>query len=214
LLASCKNAFEALEVLQHKNVDLLFSDIKMPKLNGLDLVKSLPHPPAIIFVTGYPEFAADSYEVNSTDYLLKPVSYERFLKAVNKAIVQIETQKILSATAAKEPNNDYTIFVRTGDTYKSVPIDDIKYIEAAGDFVKMFTQTDDDFVLVHSTMMNMEKKLAAGKFFRIHNSFIVAFRHIKDIIGNEVKISDGKFLPIARERKVELYKALNIKEKE
>ena len=208
LTASCKNAFEALDILQHQAVDLLFSDIQMPKVNGLELVKSLPHQPVIIFITGYPDFAVDSYELNITDYLLKPVSYERFLKAVNKAVAKIEAEQKTAMPAAA---NKDTVFFKADGKYIKVVTNEIRYVESCKDYVKIYA--DKEPLLIRSTMTAIEDELPADKFFRIHKTCIVALCYIKSVFGNTVELLNDTSLPVAQERKKELYELLNIHEK-
>jgi DNA-binding LytR/AlgR family response regulator len=181
-VASCEDAFEAIDILQHQHIDILFSDIQMPKVNGLELVKSLPQPPVVIFITGYREFAVDSYELNIIDYLLKPVPYERFLKAVNKAVLYIEALRQKNQSAAAATEAPY-IFVRTDNNKMSrVLFADIRYVEALKDYVKI--HTSEKPLVVYSTMKAMEEKLPAGKFCRIHQSYLVPLEQIKNLAGN------------------------------
>ncbi|MEV4883668.1 two component transcriptional regulator, LytTR family [Chitinophaga ginsengisegetis] len=207
LLASCEDAFEALEILQREPVDLLFSDIQMPKVNGLELVRSLPNPPAIIFITAYDNFAVDSYELNITDYLLKPVSYERFLKAVNKAVVQIKSKQEIKLNAATE--NPF-IFLKAEGKLNKILLSEILYIESIKDYIKIHTLRNT--LLVYSSMKAIEAKLPVDKFYRIHQSYIVSLDHIKSLMGNVVELNTGLSLPVAKSQKSALYRILNIGE--
>ncbi len=210
LLASCEDAFEALDILQHELVDLLFSDIQMPRVNGLELVRSLPNPPAIVFITAHDNFAIDGYELNVTDYLMKPVSYERFLKAVNKAILQIDVLRKSAHNDNVTSKNPF-IFLKADNKLNKVLIDDISYIESLRDYLK-FIFNDKKSLIVHSTMKAIEEKLPADNFFRIHKSCLVALKQVKSIMGNSVELYNDTSLLIAQARKEELYKALNITE--
>lgn len=208
LVASCADPFEAMEILQSTPVDLLFSDIQMPKVNGLEMVRSLPSPPAIIFITAHGEFAVDSYELNIADYLLKPVTYERFLKAVNKAKKWIELQNLKPASDIT-PHQEF-IFVKADNKIIKILFKDIRYIEAAQNYVKIHL-TNNTFVFTLYKMNAIEKILPSKKFFRIHNSYIVNIEVMKAIMGNSMElINGGGEIPIARDRKEELLAFLNI----
>jgi DNA-binding LytR/AlgR family response regulator len=207
LLASCEDAFEALEILQREPVDLLFSDIQMPKVNGLELVRSLPNPPAIIFITAYDNFAVDSYELSITDYLLKPVSYERFLKAVNKAVLQIKGKQEIKPNTTTD--NPY-IFLKAEGKLNKVLLSEILYIESIKDYIKIHTLRNT--LLVYSSMKAIEVKLPVDKFYRIHQSYIVSLDHIKSLMGNVLELTTGLQLPVAKSQKSALYKILNIGE--
>jgi DNA-binding LytR/AlgR family response regulator len=207
LLASCEDAFDALDVLQNEPVDILFSDIQMPKVNGMELVKSLPHPPAVIFITAYDNFAAGSYDLNVVDYLLKPVSYQRFLKAVNKAQLYIDVAKKTEPTAGTDHP---FIFVKANNRLNKVLLCDILYIESVKDYIKI--HTPQSALMVYSTMKAMEEKLPVGKFYRIHQSYLVPPEQIKSLMGNMVELNTGASLPISKSHKSELYKMLSIDE--
>lgn len=206
LVASCQDAFEALDILQYRPIDLLISDIQMPKVNGLDLVKSLPTPPAIIFITAHSNFAVDSFDLNITDYLLKPVAYERFLKAANKAVVQVGNSQRSSLNDIKP--NDF-IFLKADNRLNKILIHDIVYIEALKDYIKIVCNNEQKLI-VHSSMKAMEEKLPSDEFFRIHKSCIIALKQIKSIEGNNVEFYNGESQIIAKARKEDLYKALDI----
>jgi len=213
LVASCENAFEAMDVLQRQNVDVLLSDIEMPKLNGVELAKSLPHPPVIIFITAYNNYAADSYDLNVVDYLLKPVSYERFLKAVNKAAAQIEAaQKPAIMPAVVTTDNEYIFFKTDTKKFVKVAISEITYIESVKDYLKIHTLSSGvKPVVVRSSMTAVEQKLPAAQFFRIHKSYIIALRHIKTVWASTVEMPNcDTLLPIAKDRKEKLYSLLKI----
>ncbi|ANI90761.1 hypothetical protein A9P82_12025 [Arachidicoccus ginsenosidimutans] len=206
LCASCEDAFEAMNILQKESIDILFSDIQMPKINGIELVKSLPFPPAIIFITAHRAFAVDGYELNITDYLLKPVSYERFLKAVNKVAARIESMK--NSIPQPSAENSLYIFLKANNKLNKILIDDIFYIEVIKDYVKI--NTGKNIFVTLSSMKAIEERLPADKFFKIHRAYVVALKHIKSIMGNMVELSNGDVLNIAKIRKEDLYKALNI----
>lgn len=191
LVKTCKNALEAIDVLQTEKVDLLFLDIQMPKLSGLQLIQTLKDPPMIILVTAYEKYALEGYNLNVVDYLLKPVSFERFLKACNKAkeLFDLKNDK-------KELSSEY-IFVNVEYTLVKILFADILFVEGLKDYVKIHLASSPKAVLTKMSLKAMEEKLPAGKFIRIHKSFIVAMDKVTIIkrdfvcIGNhEVPASE------------------------
>ncbi len=161
----------ALAFLKTNDVDLLFLDINMPNLNGVELVKRLPNPPLIIFTTAYSEYAVEGFNLEAVDYLLKPISFERFLKAVSKAVEKIGITSKQGFIFVKSDRKDYRI-----------DLNDIYYIEGMGDYLRIQTLT------THSTMKNMENQLPANSFARIHKSFIVALPKIDYVEGNVINL--------------------------
>ena len=194
LVKSCKNAMEATEVLHNEHVDLIFLDIQMPGLNGLQFVQSLPNPAMVIFVTAYKEHAFDGFNLNAIDYLLKPVSFERFLKACNKAN---DLYRLTHSSKTEEEKTGY-FFVYVEYNLVKINVQDILYIEGMKDYVKIFISTSSRPVITKMSMKAMEEKLAAYRFARIHKSYIVSVDRItaikRDIvcIGNsELPLSDN-----------------------
>lgn len=187
LIARCKNTFEAIETLQSKKIDLIFLDIQMPRLSGLQFVQSLKRPPMIIFITAYKEHALEGFDVDAIDYLLKPVSFERFLKACNKAQELFNLQQ---KPASKVEHPGY-FFVFVEYNQVKITIADILYIEGMQDYVKIFLTTASRPVITKMSLKAMEEKLALFRFARIHKSYIISMDKItavrRDIIcvGNE-----------------------------
>ncbi|MEO8109951.1 MAG: LytTR family DNA-binding domain-containing protein [Ginsengibacter sp.] len=183
LVATCNNAPEAREVLNKQEVDLMFLDIQLPGMTGLHFLRTLPNPPLVVLTTAYAEYALESYEFNIIDYLLKPVSFERFCKAINKI-----TDDKLVTQAAKEKDSlpaDH-IFVKSNSKFFKVNFSEITYIEGMKDYLKIHTR---EYSLVTlQTMNEMEKILPAKQFIRVHKSYIVALAYIKSIYGNSVEI--------------------------
>lgn len=208
LVAVCQDAFEALDILENNQVDLLLTDIQMPEINGLEFVRSLPSPPVIIFITAHDRFAVSSYELAVADYLLKPVSFDRFLKAVNKARAQIDSQKQTSTESSRDMS-DY-IFVRADSKLKKLVFNDILYIEAVKDYIKIFTS--DGMIMTNSSMKAIEEKLLPGQFIRIHNSYIISVKAVITLKHDLVELFDGTSLPVAKSRKDDLFAALKIDE--
>ena len=196
LVKKCNNALEAVDFLRGNHIDLIFLDIKMPELTGLEFLKSLTHPPKVIITTAYPEYALEGYEHSVVDYLLKPVSFERFLKAVNK--VKIDTP-VVSTTG------DDFIFIKEDKINHKVFFSEIQYIEGYGNFLKVFT--DDKMILVSETMTNIEDRLPDEMFLRVHKSYIVSLRKIKQIEGNMITIGDNT-IPIGKYYKMNVEKMI------
>lgn len=188
----CSDAVCALQFLQQNNIDLIFLDINMPKLTGIDFLKTIKNPPLIILTTAYSEYAMDGYELNVIDYLKKPFSFERFLKACLKAIEQ--NQLVKSSNKQPENNNqDDFIFLKTDKKTIKVNFAEIGYIEGLGDYIKICTATQK--YISNLSMKKILSVLPAEKFYRIHKSFIVAIDKIDSIEGNSVKINNTR-LPI------------------
>ncbi len=177
------SAVEALGVLKNEKIDLLFLDIQMPEMTGLELLKTLKNPPLVIFTTAFPNYALDSYEIDAADYLLKPVSFERFVKAVNKA-----EERLRNAQSDEREKPDY-IFVKADGKLIKINIPDICYVEGLKDYVIIHTQTGK--VVTHNTMKNIEALLLSDdNFIRIHRSYIINLRFVKEIEGNCFKVKD------------------------
>lgn len=183
LVAVCCNALEAIDVLNRKEVDLIFLDIQLPGMTGLNFLRSLPNHPLVVLTTAYPEYALESYEFNVIDYLLKPISYERFSKTIDKII----DGKIFSeAKKSKDNTPGDHIFIKSNSKFFRVSFPEIIYIEGMKDYLKIHTL--EHTIVTHQTMNDMENILPTRQFIRIHKSYIVAFAHIKSIFGNSVEL--------------------------
>ena len=198
LVAKCSNAMEAIKVLQQETVDLIFLDIQMPGLTGLQFIQSLSERPMIILITAYEKFALEGFNLDVVDYLLKPISFERFLKAVNKAIDQRKNVQEELATA------EY-LFLKVDNKFVKVNYTDIVYIEGMKDYLKIFVK--DKLLVVHKTMKAIEDMLPKNKFIRVHKSYIVSLRAVNSIVGNMVEIN-GKEIPIGANYKEQLIKVV------
>jgi len=201
LLKKCKSAIEAFEYLQDHKVDLIFLDIQMPELNGIDFVKSLQNKPEIIFTTAYQDYAIEGFNLDVVDYLLKPISFDRFLKAVNKASNVLQAEESNQAPASSDFENDY-IFVKADQKMVKLKYDDIFYVEGMKDYVKIFTP--EKMIVTLQTMKNMEANLGPRGFKRIHRSFIISIDKIKSVMGNSVEVKD-KFIPIGQNYKEDFF---------
>lgn len=212
LVQKCSNAFEANDALNNHRVDLMFLDIQMPQLTGTDFLKTLSDPPLVIFTTAYPNFAVEGFELNALDYLLKPISLERFMKAVNKASEQLSLQHketIAAAPGAAEEAHEF-IFVKADKKLVKVNFDEVVYIEGLKDYV--IIKLDTSRVITLQTMKSLEDKLPAPKFKRIHRSFIVNMDKIHAIVGNMVEVMEkgqAKHLPIGKNYRDELLDLIN-----
>ncbi len=213
LVKKCGNAFEANEVLKNNQIDLMFLDIQMPQLTGIDFLKTLSKPPLVIFTTAYPNYAIEGFELNALDYLLKPISAERFMKAVNKATEQLELQRKETPAAMghtpEEDNPDY-IFVKADKKLVKINFDEIIYIEGLKDYV--IIRLENTRVITLQTMKSLEDKLPMGMFKRIHRSYIVNINKISAIVGNMVEVMEkgqAKHLPVGKNYRDELLDMVN-----
>jgi DNA-binding LytR/AlgR family response regulator len=177
LKKSCKTAMEALETLQQEQIDIIFLDIQMPRLNGLQLLQSLDHPPLVIIVTAYEKYAVESFNLQVADYILKPFSFDRFLKACNRAAELFRMKNAISSEAKK----NYDFFVNVEYTLVKIIVDDIDYIEGLKDYIRIYLSPALRPVLTRMSLKSIEAKLPIGKFIRTHKSFIVAISKITTI---------------------------------
>ena len=210
LVQRCNNALEANEALKNRDIDLMFLDIQMPQLTGTDFLKTLSNPPLVIFTTAYANYAIEGFELNAIDYLLKPISLERFLKAANKAIEQIELQRKDSAATITVSDDPNFIFVKADKKLIKVSYDEIIYIEGLKDYV--IIRQDTGRIITLQTMKSLEEKLPLGIFKRIHRSYIVNMNKIKAIVGNMVEIMEKgqvKHLPVGKNYRDELLVIIN-----
>lgn len=210
--AVCSSAMEAINVLQKKHVDLIFMDIHMPQMTGIDFLKTLKHSPKVIIITAHKEYAIDCFDLNVVDYLLKPIDFERFLKSVNK---YYQTNMNLSdplpriiGSSKKLPAESF-IYVKDGKKVLKVYLSEIRYIEAFCEYIQIYT--DKGKVITKSSLIHMEKKLSNFDFLRIHKSFIVPISKVNAFTLNTIEI-EGKELPIGRTFKHSTFDALNFSE--
>ncbi|WP_299107612.1 LytTR family DNA-binding domain-containing protein [uncultured Tenacibaculum sp.] len=192
---SCYDAIEALDFLSNNQVDLIFLDLNMPKLKGFDFLKVLSNSPKIIVTTAYAEYALEGYELNVVDYLLKPFSFERLVKAVNKIDTKEEEVKPVKKTA------ENSLFIRSNKKYIQVNIDDILFVEALGNYCKVVC-IDDEYS-VREKISEFKELLDDDLFLQVHKSFIIAKKKVKEIEGNRIRIKDY-VIPIGKTYKVNL----------
>jgi DNA-binding LytR/AlgR family response regulator len=186
LRASCSSAFEAIEVLERGSVQLVFLDINMPKLSGISMIRTLDYPPEIIFTTAYPEYAVEGFELDAVDYLVKPFSFERFMKSVNKATRRFEMRSKQTGENAGEESSFLTIKA-DGKIYR-LQLAEIMLLEALGDYVRIHTQAG--VITTHDTLKNLESSLPADGFLRVHRSYVIALEQIRFLEGNRIRIGD------------------------
>ena len=200
LKGMCKNPLEAMEILKEENIDILFLDIQMPELTGVEFVKTLVHKPAIIFTTAYSEYALEGYQLDILDYLVKPFPFDRFIKAVNKATEFIDLKR--NSSNAKTGDSDYLLLHADHKIYK-VNLDDIEYIEGLKEYVSYYTK--EKRIIVLQSLKSIEESLPPKRFIRVHRSYIVPIEKIKTLDGNQVQIG-GKLIPIGRSYKDDVLK--------
>ncbi len=203
LVAVCNNALEARAVLDTQDIDLMFLDIQLPGMTGLHFLRTIQNPPLVVLTTAYSEYAVESYEFNVIDYLLKPISFERFCKAVNKIV---DGKLVMQTTKEKDSQTTNHIFVKSNSKFIKVNFSEIIYIEGMKDYLKIHTQ---DYKLVTlQTMNDMEKILPSRQFIRVHKSYIVAVAHIKSIYGNSIE-SGNETIPIGISYKDKVMELVN-----
>ena len=200
------NAVKALELLHEKAVDLLFLDIKMPKITGIELLKSLKNPPAVILTTAYREFELDGYDLDITDYLLKPITFERFLKAVSRFLNHHKKQSFIDHPMV--PSEISTIQIKSGNKYLKINRTEILYIESQKDYIKCYTK--DREIVAKYKISEMETMLADKGFLRVHRSFIVHLMHVTAHTATEIEIGDHICIPIGTNYKMQVNAALGM----
>jgi DNA-binding LytR/AlgR family response regulator len=198
LVKACRNAMEAIEVLSAEKIDLIFLDIQMPKLGGLQLIQTLQHPPMIILVTAYESYALEGYNLNVVDYLLKPVSFERFLKACNKAKELFSHARPDHLTPPPDHLNPppHHLFVNVEYTLVRISLADILFIEGLKDYLKIHLASSPKPTLTKMSLKAMEEKLPAAKFIRVHKSFIIGIDKVTIIKRDLVCIGDQE-IPVS-----------------
>lgn len=208
ILAACSNGEETAALLKKQPVDIVFSDIDMPRLSGINLLKGIAKPPVFIFVSSYPEYAAESYNLDAIDYIVKPASFERVQKAVEKAIEYIEikgntklySEKVVPNAPILEIGSQVStenfFFIKENNNYNKLNIHDITHIESMGDFSKIHTVGQKKFVVLVS-LKNIEKQLSAKIFRRVHRQFIVNLLHVNTLNNVEIVLLEKIAIPVS-----------------
>jgi DNA-binding LytR/AlgR family response regulator len=209
IVAECNNAIEAMPVLAKEKIDLLFCDIQMPQITGIDFIRSLAHPPKVIFTTAYRDYAIEAFELNVIDYLLKPVSFERFTKAINHFLelesLQYTPVEKKEVTASANANPDF-IFLKADKKHYKIDLCDVLYFESLGDYVLAFTV--EKKIVTKERISNLAETLPANQFIQIHRSYIVSISKIDSVGPGFVEINRKK-LPVGRSYKPVLSSLLN-----
>lgn len=200
--ATCSSAIEAAEVLQNLEIDLMFLDINMPDLSGLEFLESLDQAPMTIFTTAYSEYAVDAFRLQVIDYLLKPIDFKRFFQAVQKAKEIYHTHLMLKMNTE---NAKTEVYIRQGDCFQRIDWREILFVEGLQNYLKLHFEKAT--LIIHQTMTSLEGMLPKEYFFRVHRSFLINLSYIQKIQGNMVYI-DGTIIPIAKPRKEELLKSV------
>lgn len=192
LLATFPDAIQAMDFLKTQEVDLIFLDIHLPKISGIDFLKAMPNPPQVILTTAFPDYALESYEFNVVDYLLKPFAFQRFVKAVSKVPAKKTAEPIYGA--AESPRKE--IFIKSGYEHIKIVLDDILYVKSDADYTEIYLPQKK--LLSAEPLRYWLENLDAQQFARIHKSYIVNISKIEKIVGNQLYLSDGAAIPIGR----------------
>ncbi len=199
IIKACSNPLEAMNTLKNENPDVIFLDIEMPEMSGMEMLKALDNRPQVILITSHTEYALDAFDLNVVDYIVKPITLPRFLKALSKVKGSAETKEQFSMS------RDY-FFIKKNSVLNKVPVKDILWIEALGDYITIHTK-DERFIL-HSTLKSLENKLNAGKFVRVHRSYIVQIDNVKKVEDTTIYINDES-IPIGAIYKENFIKQIN-----
>lgn len=198
LVGTFRDVFSAQAFIDNNNIDLMFLDINLPEMSGVSFLRSLVHPPHVIFTTAYPQYAVDGFDLEAVDFLLKPFSFERFCKAVNKAKERINTNSA--------PNLRGKITVKSDRRIYQISLSDILFVESCGDYVTIHCQ--DKKLMVHGTMKSWEEKLKGSSFLKVHRTTIVNLQRVDHIEGNQIQIGQHK-IPVSDQFKEELLERMS-----
>jgi DNA-binding LytR/AlgR family response regulator len=198
---TCTSAMQAAEILKTKEIDLMFLDINMPMLSGLEFLESLDRSPLTVLTTAYSEHALEGFRLNVVDYLMKPLEFQRFFQAANKALELFQSRIELE----NKEGADLDMYIRQGDTFQRILWQDILFVEGMQNYLKLHFK--EQTFIIHQTMISLEEMLPKDSFFRIHQSYLINTRKIDAISGGRVFI-DGKQLPISRHRRDDLLKTV------
>ncbi len=206
IVAECGDAMKALQELRNYHVDLMFMDIQMPQITGIEFLKTLKYPPKVIITTAYREYALDGFELDVVDYLLKPITFERFLKSINK-YYQISQDELQNIVPVASEANSKTAFIYVKENKKVIKLhlNEILYVEGLSEYVQI--HTSNKRIVTKTSMTNMQDKLPNSGFMRIHKSFIVSMDRIEAFTSHSIEVP-GKELPIGRSYKNSVLEAL------
>jgi|APHig6443717497_1056834.scaffolds.fasta_scaffold05916_4 DNA-binding LytR/AlgR family response regulator len=195
IAGECKSALKAVEYLQREKIDLMFLDINMPEINGLDFLKSIPDPPYVVITTAYREYAIEGYDLDVVDFLLKPISFERFLKAINRFCNRSRKVEVKSADIHTSPKEMKFIYIQDGKNIFKILYDDVLYFEGYGEYVKVITAGKN--YIVRDSLTEFEHKFSTDYFIRIHKSYIINTQKITGFNAIQVILKNTQ-LPIGR----------------
>jgi DNA-binding LytR/AlgR family response regulator len=204
LKKNCYNALEAIEYLNKNKIDLMFLDINMPMLSGFDYLKTLSNPPKTIVTTAYKDYALEGYDLNVSDYLLKPFSFQRFIKAINKVNNSLSGNQTFTKSLGNE-YNDKSVFLKDNKKTHHVKLRDILFVKAYGNYIKVYIENQ--LIVTYQTLSSFEKFLPENQFIRVHKSFIIAMDKIQLIEGNRILINEHK-IPVGKMYKFNIDKLL------
>lgn len=194
LAASCQSAIEAKELLEHEKIDAIFCDINMPELNGLDFVKSLQNPPMVVFTTAYSEYAVEGFQLNAIDYLLKPFGCEDMMRAADKIKRRYDALRTLQEVS--QIDEDDAIFLKTEYKIVRINIAHIRYVEAMSEYLRIYLVDYPRPIIVLLSMKKMEERLPRRSFMRVHRSYIINLKKIKEVSKNRINLGDDVDIPI------------------
>jgi DNA-binding LytR/AlgR family response regulator len=202
VLGAFTNALDALKILRAQPIDLLFLDIQMPGINGMEFFRAIKHPPKVIFTTAFRNYAADAFDLDALDYLLKPIPFDRFLKAINKFL----DQKSADTNQENKTDDDQFIIVKSDKKNHKLKVSDILYVESLDDYIKIHLQNKS--LVCYLRLNAIEEQLNSTDFTRVHRSFIINIRHVSAFTHYQVEIA-GKLIPVGRKYKDEAMKKLS-----
>jgi len=208
IVHECDNAMRAMEALRNHTVDLMFLDIKMPQMTGIDFLKTLKRPPKVIITTAFSQYALDGFELDVVDYLMKPVTFERFFKAVNKYFLSGQSGNI-ELENGNGKKSDAFIYVKENKRIIKIYLNEIHFIEGLNEYIRI--HTDNRRVVVKSSLQNIENKLPSDLFIRIHKSYIVSIPRIRAFNATTIELENAK-LRIGRNYKNQVFSALHYKQ--
>lgn len=196
LIETCENPVELIKLLDQHRIDLIFLDIQMPKINGIDFLKMMQNPPMVIITTAFPSYALEGFQLNVLDYLLKPITFDRFFKSANKAKDYYQLiNRTSSPDLTKTDNTSDYFFIKCGSKYEKIHFDDILYVEGMQNYITIYTRKGKYVTLLY--LKNLEQNLDSKSFIRVHKSYIVSIHKIDSIQGNEIFIQSHR-IPISR----------------
>ena len=207
IVASCNNAMEAFNILSSTSIDLIFLDIELPDIKGTEFLKNLVNPPKVIFTTAYREYALEGYDLNVVDYLLKPISFERFTKAISKFLQLNNTSLTENGTVSPTQEEDNFLYVTGNKKVYKIELDNIVYVESKRDYISIYKA--DKELQVRYTISAFEKRLPEKDFMRIHRSFIISLKHIKGFTSNTVDLGLIE-IPIGRNFHEQVFSPLKL----